>query len=39
MELQKVHYFFEATILLSLSDIILLESTNFSKQEFMKNIY
>ena len=39
IELQKVHYFFEATILSSPSDIILLKSTNFSKQEFMKNIY
>ena len=38
-ELKKVHYFFEVTVLSSPSDIILLKLTNFSKQEFMENIY
>ena len=39
IELEKVHYFFKATILSSPSDIILVKPTNFSKQEFMENIY
>ena len=30
-ELEKVHYIFKATNLLSSSDIILLKPTNFSK--------
>ena len=39
IELEKVHYFFKATFLSSPFDIILLNFTNFSKQEFMENIY
>ena len=39
IELKKLHYFFEATILSSPSDIVPLKSTNFSKQEFMENVY
>ena len=37
MELEKAHYFFKATFLTSLSNIILLKPTNFSKQWFMEN--
>ena len=36
---KKVDYFCEATILTGSSDIIPLKSTNFSKQEFMENLY
>ena len=39
IELEKVHYFFKSTILSSLSDIILVKPTKFSKQEVMENIY
>ena len=39
MELEKVHYFFKASIRSSPSDIILLKPIDFSKQEFMENIY
>ena len=39
IKLKKVDHFFEATIPLSPSDIILLKSTNSSEQEFMENIY
>ena len=36
---KKVNYFYEATILSSASETIPLKSTNFSKQEFMENVY
>ena len=39
IELKKVHYFFRASILSSPSDIIFIKLTNFSKEEFMENIY
>ena len=39
IELEKVHYFFKASILSSPSDIILLMPANFTKHEFMKNAY
>ena len=38
-ELKKVHSIFQATILSNPSDIIPLKSKNFSKQEFMENLY
>ena len=38
IELKKVHYIFEVTILSSPSAMISLKSTNFSKQKLMKNI-
>ena len=37
--IKKSKLFFEATFLSNSSDIILLNSTNFSKQEFMENVY
>ena len=39
MELKKVRYYFKATFLSSPSNIILMKPTDFSKQEFMENIY